>query len=177
MEYPFISICEQHDYRRHKISVLLARNQSSTLFADRNAPYTAAPNNFLLSFFVRLSISINSEVLFVRSLCMDYKALFILKISRISRSVFCDFSYFLTWISSAKIKSSITGTTSISMFLSHLNLSLVAALKNCSKAGRVSSIPWKVSLQKVHRMYLLMFLGLCFYSPICFFKVTYLSPL
>ena len=33
-EYPYISICGQHGYRRRKTRVLLTRNQSSTLFSD-----------------------------------------------------------------------------------------------------------------------------------------------
>ena len=33
-EYPYISICGQHGYRRHNTRALLARNQWSTLFAD-----------------------------------------------------------------------------------------------------------------------------------------------
>ena len=33
-EYPYIPICGQHGYRRHKVRVLLARNKGSTLFAD-----------------------------------------------------------------------------------------------------------------------------------------------
>ena len=37
-EYPYISICGQHGYRRHKVRVLLTRNQGSTLFADGDTP-------------------------------------------------------------------------------------------------------------------------------------------
>ena len=37
-EYPYISICVQHGYRRQKVRVLLTRNQSSTLFADGDTP-------------------------------------------------------------------------------------------------------------------------------------------
>ena len=37
-EYPSISICGQHSYRRHKTRVLLTRNQGSTLFADGDIP-------------------------------------------------------------------------------------------------------------------------------------------
>ena len=33
-KYPYISICGQHGYRRHKARVLLARNGGSTLFAN-----------------------------------------------------------------------------------------------------------------------------------------------
>ena len=32
-EYPYMFICGQHGYRRHKARVLLTRNQGSTLFA------------------------------------------------------------------------------------------------------------------------------------------------
>ena len=37
-EYPYISICGQHGYRRHKARVLLIRNQGSTLFVDSDTP-------------------------------------------------------------------------------------------------------------------------------------------
>ena len=37
-EYPYISICGQHGYRRHKARVLLTRNKGSTLFADGDTP-------------------------------------------------------------------------------------------------------------------------------------------
>ena len=33
-EYPYISICGQRGYRRHKVRVLLTRNKGSTLFGD-----------------------------------------------------------------------------------------------------------------------------------------------
>ena len=33
-EYPYISICGQHGYSRHKARVLLARNQGSTLYTE-----------------------------------------------------------------------------------------------------------------------------------------------
>ena len=45
-EYPYISICGQHGYRRHKARVLLARNQGSTLFADGDTPNTIVTYNF-----------------------------------------------------------------------------------------------------------------------------------
>ena len=45
-EYPYISICGQHGYRRHKARVLLARNQGSTLFADEDTPNTIVTYNF-----------------------------------------------------------------------------------------------------------------------------------
>ena len=35
-EYPYISICGQHGYSRHKARVLLARNQGSTLYTERD---------------------------------------------------------------------------------------------------------------------------------------------
>ena len=35
-EYPYISIYRQHDYRRYKTRVLLARNQGGNLFAERD---------------------------------------------------------------------------------------------------------------------------------------------
>ena len=37
-EYPYISICGQHGYRRHKARVLLTHNKGSTLFADGDTP-------------------------------------------------------------------------------------------------------------------------------------------
>ena len=37
-EYLYISICGQHGYRRHKVRVLLTRNQGCTLFADGDTP-------------------------------------------------------------------------------------------------------------------------------------------
>ena len=37
-EYPYISICGLHGYRRHKARVLRPRSQSSTLFADGDTP-------------------------------------------------------------------------------------------------------------------------------------------
>ena len=37
-EYPYISICGPHSYRRHKARVLLIRNQGSTLFVDGDTP-------------------------------------------------------------------------------------------------------------------------------------------
>ena len=45
-EYPYISICGQHDYRRHKVRVLLARNQGSTLFVDGDTPNAIVMYNF-----------------------------------------------------------------------------------------------------------------------------------
>ena len=33
-EYPYMSLCRQHDYRRHKARVLLVHNQGSTIYAD-----------------------------------------------------------------------------------------------------------------------------------------------
>ena len=37
-EYPHISICGQHDYRRPKVRVLLARNEGGTLFTEEDTP-------------------------------------------------------------------------------------------------------------------------------------------
>ena len=45
-EYPYISICRQHGYRRHKVRVLLTRNKDSTLFADGDTPNAIATYNF-----------------------------------------------------------------------------------------------------------------------------------
>ena len=45
-EYLYISICEQHGYRRHKARVLLACNQVSTLFADGDTPNAIITYNF-----------------------------------------------------------------------------------------------------------------------------------
>ena len=45
-EYPYISICGQHGYRRHKVRVLLTRNQGSTLFADGDMPKAIVTYNF-----------------------------------------------------------------------------------------------------------------------------------
>ena len=46
VEYPYISICGQHGYRRHKARVLLARNQGSALFVDGDTPNAIATYNF-----------------------------------------------------------------------------------------------------------------------------------
>ena len=46
-EYPYISICRQHGYRRHKVSVLLTRNKGSTLFSDGDTPNATVTYNFL----------------------------------------------------------------------------------------------------------------------------------
>ena len=45
-EYPYISICGQHGYRRHKVRVMLTRNQGSTLFADGDTPNAIVTYNF-----------------------------------------------------------------------------------------------------------------------------------
>ena len=45
-EYPYISICGQHGYRRHQVRVLLARYQCSTLFADGDTPNAIVTYNF-----------------------------------------------------------------------------------------------------------------------------------
>ena len=46
-EYPYISICGQHGYRRHNVRVLLTRNKGSTLFADGDTPNAIVTCNFL----------------------------------------------------------------------------------------------------------------------------------
>ena len=45
-EYPYISICGQHGYRRHKVRVLLTCNKGSTLFADGDTPNAIVTYNF-----------------------------------------------------------------------------------------------------------------------------------
>ena len=45
-EYPYISICGQHGYRRHKVRLMLTRNQGSTLFADGDTPNAIVTYNF-----------------------------------------------------------------------------------------------------------------------------------
>ena len=45
-EYPYISVCGQHGYRRHKVRVLLTRSQDSTLFADGDTPNAIVKYNF-----------------------------------------------------------------------------------------------------------------------------------
>ena len=45
-EYPYISICAQHGYRRLMVRVLLTRNKGSTLFTDGDASNTIATYNF-----------------------------------------------------------------------------------------------------------------------------------
>ena len=37
-EYPYVSICGQHGYRRQKVRALLTRNQNNTLFVDGDTP-------------------------------------------------------------------------------------------------------------------------------------------
>ena len=37
-EYPYVSICRQHGYRKLKARVLLARNNGSTIFSDGDTP-------------------------------------------------------------------------------------------------------------------------------------------
>ena len=46
VEYPYISICGQHGYRRHKARVLLTRNKGSTLFADGDTRNAIVTYNF-----------------------------------------------------------------------------------------------------------------------------------
>ena len=45
-KYPYISICGQHGYRRHKVRVLLTRNRGRTLFAVRDTPNAIVTYNF-----------------------------------------------------------------------------------------------------------------------------------
>ena len=45
-EYPHISICGPHGYRRHEARVLLIRNQGSTLFADGDTLNAIVTYNF-----------------------------------------------------------------------------------------------------------------------------------
>ena len=45
-EYPYISICGQHGFRRHKVRVLLTRNQGSIPFADGDTPNAIVTCNF-----------------------------------------------------------------------------------------------------------------------------------
>ena len=45
-EYPYISICGQHGYTRHKIRVLLTPNKASTLFVDGETPNVIVTYNF-----------------------------------------------------------------------------------------------------------------------------------
>ena len=45
-EYPYISICGPHGYKRHKARVLLIRNQGSALFADGDTPNAIVTYNF-----------------------------------------------------------------------------------------------------------------------------------
>ena len=44
-EYPYISICRQQGYRRHKVGVMLTRSKGSTLFADGNTPNAIVTHN------------------------------------------------------------------------------------------------------------------------------------
>ena len=44
--YLYMSLCRHHCYRRHKNRVLLARNQVSTLFIERDAPNFIVTYNF-----------------------------------------------------------------------------------------------------------------------------------
>ena len=46
-EYPYISICGQYGYRRHKASVILTPNRGSILFADGDRLDTINQEQFL----------------------------------------------------------------------------------------------------------------------------------
>ena len=45
-EYPYVSLWGQHDYRRHKVRVLLTRNKGSTLFEYGDTSNAIATHNF-----------------------------------------------------------------------------------------------------------------------------------
>ena len=45
-EHPYISICGQHGYRRHKARVMLTRNKGSTLFPDGDTSNAIVAYNF-----------------------------------------------------------------------------------------------------------------------------------
>ena len=45
-DYPYISICRQHGYRRHQVRMLLTRNKGSTLFADGDTPNAIVTHKF-----------------------------------------------------------------------------------------------------------------------------------
>ena len=45
-KYRYIFICGQHGYRRHKVRVLVTRNQGNTLFADGDTPNAIVTYNF-----------------------------------------------------------------------------------------------------------------------------------
>ena len=45
-EYPYVSICGQHDYRGHKVRVLLSRNNGRTLFSDGDTSNAIMAYNF-----------------------------------------------------------------------------------------------------------------------------------
>ena len=82
-------------------------------------------------------ISVYFEVWFASSPCIVCKAWSIPRNSRISRSVFCNASRVLAWISLTKDESSISGMLSFSISFGNSCLSLVAALKDFSNAGGV----------------------------------------
>ena len=88
---------------------------------------------------MRLSISLNFQVLFKTSPCMLCRALSIPTNSRMSMSVFCDTSRVLTRTSSAKDESSFSGMLSICKSVGSFLMSLVAALTDLSHADGVSS--------------------------------------
>ena len=80
-------------------------------------------------------ISVKFEALFGSSPCMVCKTLLIPKDFCISKSVVCDASLVLTWISSAKNESSLSGILSISVPVGNSRLGFVRALKDLSNAG------------------------------------------
>ena len=92
---------------------------------------------------MRLSISVNFDILFKNSPIIFCKTLLIPKNYLLSRSVFCDPSRVLTLISSTKDKSSSRVMLSISMYVGNSLVSLAATLKDLCSAGGVLSMPKK----------------------------------
>ena len=104
------------------------------------------------------------------------RVLSIPKKSRISRSVFCDASRVLAWISSTKDKNFSSGIFSISKSVGNSRLSLVAALKDLSSAGGVLSMLKKFSIMFTGPNLSPKVFGAKSLS-VCFVKGTHLSPL
>ena len=125
---------------------------------------------------MHLSISVNFEILFKSSPYTLCKALSNPKNSRISRSIFCDASRVLTWITSTKDESSPSGIFYISKSVGNSVLSLVAALNDLSSGGAVLSIPKKLFIVfTAPNLSLKVFCGKN--STVYFVKGTHLSPL
>ena len=104
------------------------------------------------------------------------RALSIPKNSRMFMSVFSDASRVLTWISSTKPESSSGGILSISKSVSNSLLSIAAALKDLTKAGRVLSTPKKFFIVSTPSNLSLKVFD-AKNSPVCFVKGTHLLPL